>query len=125
MEDKSDELNELATNAIVVAGATRAMAESLAVTSAALAKVGADELEEGLTRTTLAGLAAERAEDLADMGADMVTKGISDFATAEGMDVTADELALGGVGQVAEGAAMLGEAKAMAATGEAFEEAAA
>jgi len=123
MGEKADELNEMALNAILVAGATRALAQSMEETSATLEDVGADEVAEGVTRLAMAGKAERLSEDLADAGAGLVTKGIAEVEVAGVAHEVAQELAVEGVAEIAAGAEAVGSAEALATVGEALEEA--
>jgi hypothetical protein len=123
MAEKADELNEIALNAILVAGATRALAQSLEETSATLEDAGADQVAQGTTRLKMAGQAERLSEDLADAGADLVTKGIAEVEVAGVAHEVAQELAVEGVAEIAAGAEAVGSAEALATVGEALEEA--
>ena len=59
LANKSDQLRDLAVNAIVKFAATRAMANTMEAIGAQVGAMVADEMVEGLTRRELAGMAAQ------------------------------------------------------------------
>jgi hypothetical protein len=61
-DDKGAELHDLAVDAIVKFGATRAVAKSMAQTAARVGKLGAGEMVEGIARVVVAEKTASASE---------------------------------------------------------------
>ena len=65
LANRGDDLRDLAVDAIIKFGATRAMANTMETIGAQVGAMGADEMVEGLARRTVADAAARHSEDLA------------------------------------------------------------
>ena len=120
--DKSEELRDLAVDAIVKFAAARALAGTIAATGAKVGGLGANEMVEGLDRLAVAEAAAQRSEDLAAAGVGYAVAGIVELEVAKAAGEAARGLAVEGVAQVAAGAVELGEGATLEAVGEALAE---
>jgi hypothetical protein len=118
LEDKSFELQDIATDSMLRFGATRALAAAMGATGAEIADLGVNEMAEGLTRLAVAGDIAFRSEELAEAGAADFVAGVSEVAAAEALDEVARDVAAEGVAEIAVGSAELAESDMLHAAGE-------
>ena len=120
--DKSNELREMAVDAIIKFAATHALARSIAATGAQVGGYGADEMIEGLTRMAVADAVAERSDDLAMAGVGYAVAGIVDLEVAEEAGDVARELVAEGVADVAVGSMEIGAGETLLDVGEVMAE---
>ena len=122
LADRGEQLQDLAVDVIMRLGAIRALAQSLADSSAKIGEMGANEAAEGFVRIAAAGRAAEASEALGIVGAELTIQGVEEVVIAEAARQTAKEALIEGVGDVAGGAYDLGEATAVDAAAEVLKE---
>ena len=113
LEDRSEQLQEIAMDEILQAAGERALSHLMAATGAEIRELGANEVAEGVVRGVAAAAMADRAEELAEAGAVLAEEGLEELAVADAAGDVAQDLAAEGVADVAEGAADLGRAAAM------------
>jgi hypothetical protein len=75
LEDTGERLHDLAVDAIVRAGAARALAKAMAATGAKIGEFAANEVAEGLVRLAASDAAAERSGEFAALGAEAAARG--------------------------------------------------
>jgi len=115
LAEKSDELDEAATEQIFLMAATRALARSLAQTGADVADVGADAVSAGVARKEISRAAAGRAEELARSGEAQIIVGMAEMEAGSIIDEAARQIEASAVGEIAEGAEAFGQAEALSA----------
>jgi hypothetical protein len=122
LANKGDDLRDLAVDAIIKFGATRAMSQTMEAMGAKIGAMGADEMVEGLARRTVAEAAAQRSEELAMAGLGYAVSGIENLEIAQAAGEVAREMAIEGVADVAAGSMEMGAGATMEAVGEALAE---
>jgi len=118
LANRGDDLRDLAVDAIIKFGATRAMSQTMEGIGARIGAMGADEMVEGMARRTVAEAAAQRSEELAVAGLAYAVSGIENLEIAQAAGAVAHELAVEGVAEVAAGSLELGAGSTMEAVGE-------
>jgi hypothetical protein len=124
LEDRGHWLRQIAVDDLLRYGATRALSDAMAATTAEVAEMGGEEMEEGLARMVVSEDMAVRSEELAEAGVEMAAEGLADLAAARAIRDAGASLAEEGILQMADGAADIGAAEALHATAEALEDAA-
>jgi hypothetical protein len=122
LENQSAELQDLAIDSMLRAGATRALASAMSATGANVADLGANEVAEGLTRLAVAGDIAVRSEELAEAGAADFVAGVGEVAAAEALDEVAKDVAAEGVAEIATGAEAIGASEVLHTAADAAKE---
>ena len=122
LDDKGQDLHELAIDAIFRYGATRALSEAVSETGMHVGEMGVLEVVEGVEELVAAEGMAYRSDELAEAGLEQTAQGLVEMAAAEGMREASEELAAEGVVEVAEGAAEIGAAATLADFAAALEE---
>jgi len=115
LEAKSEELQAIAVKTLLRFGATRALSEAMAKTSAEVEGLGKDEVTEGAIRLTMSDIAEEQSQDLAQAGVELTAEGLARMAAAKGMRQATEEMVAEGVTSVAEGAEQIGAAETVQA----------
>ena len=118
LADKSDELRDLAVDAVVKFAAMWALSKAMAAAGAKIGGMGADEMVEGLARLAVAEAVAQRSDELALAGLGYAVSGIEELEAAAAADELASEMAVEGVAEVAAGSMEIGAGETMEAVGE-------
>ena len=107
LEDKAQELQDVATQTMLRSGATRALAAAISATGKDIADLGTEEMAEGLTRLAVSDDFAVRSEELAESGAADFVAGVSEVAASEALNDISRDVAAEGTAEVAAGAVEL------------------
>jgi hypothetical protein len=121
LEDKGEELQELASDVLLRSGASRALATAMAETGAEVGELGVGEVAHGIGRMAEAEELEFQSELLQDAGEQLTEQGLEEVVASEDMREAAKEIRAEGVAEVAAGAEEVGEAEATEAVAEALE----
>jgi hypothetical protein len=108
LRDRSERLERLAETVIQRAGATGALARTLAETSRAVAELGEAEVTEGEAMFTAAEEEADESEELAGEGLGLMMMGIAEAVQAHDLQQEADQMVAEGRTEFANGAETAG-----------------
>jgi len=122
LEEQGEELQAIAIDSMLRAGATRTLASAMHATGATVADLGVNEVAEGLTRLAVASDIAVESEELAETGAADFVAGVSEVAASEVMDDVAKDVAAEGVADIATGAAEIDASDVLHTTADAARE---
>jgi len=107
LDDRGDQLQDIAVDVILRAGAERGLASLMAATGQQIAEMGEEEIDEGVLRMAASDIAAERSDELAAASVRLGVRGAVEGAAAGAASDLAGDLAADGVADVALGAAEL------------------
>ncbi len=119
--DRSYQLHEVAIDAIVRSGGTRAIARAIAETGARVGAMGEAEATEGVVRLAAAGALADRSDELEESGAALAFEGYQSMQAGEAVRQAGVAAAAAGVAEVAQGSEEIGSAGALADVAERLE----
>ena len=105
LDTRSEQLKQLAESLILRAGATGALAKTLAETSGAMAELGETEVAEGEAEFATSEEEAAEGEELAGTGLGLMMMGVAEAVEAEGFQEEADKIAQKDSAEAAEGGA--------------------
>ncbi len=108
LDDRGDQLQEIAVDVILRAGAERGLASLMAATGQHIAEMGEEEIDEGVLRMAASDIAAQRSEELAEAAVLLGIRGTVEGAAAGAAADLAGDLAAEGIADVATGAAEFG-----------------
>lgn len=114
LDEKQDELHDLAVEEIFKAAAMKALAESVKDSGAKVGALGANEMAEGLTRMAVSDDLAAHSNDLAADAMVHMAGGLAEMIEAEELHDAALDLAALGITGIASGSAELGNAAGIA-----------
>ena len=107
LEDRSIELQDIATTTVLRSASTRGLSELMSATGKELNAMGETEMDEGVLRVAAAEIAQQRADELEYESVSLGIQGAAELAdAAQAMDVAA-EVANEGVARVAVGSAQM------------------
>jgi len=121
LEDKGEELQDLAVDELLRSGATRALATAMAETGAQVGELGADEVVKGINRLAESEAMEIQSQRLAQAGTELTEEGLAEMAASQEMRQASEEMAAEGVADIATGAEEVGEAETMETVAEATE----
>ena len=107
LDDRGDQLQDIAVDVILRAGAERGLASLMAATGQQIAEMGEEEIDEGVLHMAASDIAAERSDELAAASVLLGIRGAVEGAAAGAAADLAGDLAADGVADVALGAAEL------------------
>jgi hypothetical protein len=118
LDNRGDQLQEIAVDVILRAGAERGLASLMAATGKQIADLGEGEIDEGMLRMAASDIAAERSGELATASTILGVRGAMESAAADAAADLASDLAADGIEDVARGSAKLGAGAVMDAAAE-------
>ena len=111
LDDKGQELQDLAVEVLLRSGATRALATAMAETGAEVGELAVDEVAEGIGRLVDLEELENQSELLEDAGEQLTEQGLEEVVASEDLSEAAKEIRAEGVDEIAIGAEEVGEAE--------------
>jgi hypothetical protein len=111
LDDKGQELQDLAVEVLLRSGTTRVLATAMAETGAEVGELAAGEVAEGIGRLIEAEELENQSELLQDAGEQLAEQGLAEVVASEELSEAAKEIRAEGVDEIATGAEEVGEAE--------------
>jgi hypothetical protein len=111
LDDKGQELQDLAVDVLLRSGATRGLARAMAETSAEVGELGVGEVAEGIDQLVESEELENQSELLDDAGEQLTEQGLEEVLASEELSEGAKEISAEGVAEIATGAEEIGEAE--------------
>lgn len=111
LDDKGQELQDLAVDTLLRSGATRGLARAMADTGAEVGELGAGEVAEGIGRLVESAELENQSELLEDAGEQLTEQGLDEVVASEELSEAAKEIRAEGVDEMTTGAEEIGEAE--------------
>ena len=118
LDDKGQELQELAVEVLLRSGASRALATAMAETGVEVGDLGIGEVAEGIERLVESEEQESQSELLEDAGEQLTEQGLEEVVASEDLSEAAKEIRTEGVEEIATGAEEVGEAETADAVAE-------
>ena len=121
LDDKGQELQDLAVDELLRSGATRALATAMAETGAEVGELGVGEVAEGIGRLIESEELEDQSELLEDAAEQLEEQGMDEVLASEELSEAAKEIRAEGVAEIATGSEEVGEAETASAVAEGLE----
>jgi predicted nucleic acid-binding protein len=118
LDDKGQELQDLAVDELLRSGATRALATAMAETGAEVGELGVGEVAEGIGRLIKSEELEDQSELLEDAAEQLEEQGMDEVLASEELSEAAKEIRAEGVSEIEVGAEEVGEAETANAVAE-------
>lgn len=119
LEAKGENLQGIAVEILLRFGATRVLAEYIQQAGAAVGDLGAEEMDEGISRLKIASKMDTASEKLVEKSDELTVQGFVSMAASSGMRDAAQDLVVDGASQIAAGAQDIGKAGSINAAADA------
>lgn len=111
LDDKGQDLQDLAVDVLLRSGAKRGLASALAETSTEVGELGIGEVAEGIDQLVKSKALESQSELLENAGEQLTEQGLEEVLASEELSEGAKEIRAEGVAEVATGAEEIGEAE--------------